>query len=300
MNIKKFIMAKFLIINLLFISIIIKKLLFGLKVLLCTIGKEENKYIKEFINHYRKLKIKKIILYDNNDIDGEKFQDILENEIANNFVEIINYRGFQLPQEKAIINCYKNYSKNYDWIAFYDIDEFLQIINFTNINKFLSLPKFKKCQSILINWKNYGDNNQLYYEPKPVIKRFTKPFYFTNKNMNFNKYLTSAAKTIVRGGLNIIWQHLPHYLNNTIKCRPDGKILNNYFTFPQYSIAYINHYTTKSTEEFAERLNKGDVIVKIDDNFIRRRINNYYFFFNIKTQKKINLLKEKLKYKINF
>ena len=149
MNIKKFIMAKFLIINLLFISIIIKKLLFGLKVLLCTIGKEENKYIKEFINHYRKLKIKKIILYDNNDIDGEMFQDILENEIANNFVEIINYRGFQLPQEKAIINCYKNYSKNYDWIAFYDIDEFLQIINFTNINKFLSLPKFKKCQSII-------------------------------------------------------------------------------------------------------------------------------------------------------
>ena len=118
--------------------------------------------------------------------------------------------------------------------------------------------------------------------------------------MNFNQYLTSAAKTIVRGGLNIIWQHLPHYLNNTIKCRPDGKILNNYFTFPQYSIAYINHYTTKSTEEFAERLNKGDVMVKIDDNFIRRRINNYYFFFNIKTQKKINLLKEKLKYKINF
>ena len=60
MNIKKFIMAKFLIINLLFISIIIKKLLFGLKVLLYTIGKEENKYIKEFINHYRKLKIKKL------------------------------------------------------------------------------------------------------------------------------------------------------------------------------------------------------------------------------------------------
>ena len=298
MNIKRLLTLKFLIFNLLFISIIIIKLLYRLKVLLCTIGKEENKYIKEFINHYRKLKIKKIILYDNNNIDGENFQDILKNDIANNFVEIINYRGIQLPQKKALLDCHKKYNKNYDWISFYDIDEFLEIINYTNINKFLSLTKFKKCQSILINWKIYGDNNQLYYRPKPLFKRFIRPFYFTNESMKFNKFLTSAAKTIVRGGLNIIWQHFPHYLNNTIKCRPDGKIVNNYFTFPQYSIAYIRHYTTKSTEEFAERLNKGDVNVKMDENFIRSRINNYYFFINSKTKEKVNILKEKLKYKI--
>ena len=150
----------------------------------------------------------------------------------------------------------------------------------------------------LINWKYYGDNNQLYYEPKPVIERFTRPFYFTNKTMNFNKYLTSAAKTIVRGRLNIIWEKLPHYLNNTIKCRPDGKVLNNYFTFPQYSIAYINHYTTKSTEEFAEKLNKGDVNGKKDNHFINWRINDYYFFFNTKNKQKINIFNEKLRYKI--
>ena len=300
MNIKRLLIFKFLIFNLLFISIIIIKLLHRLKVLLCTIGKEENKYIKEFINHYRKLKIKKIILYDNNNIDGENFKDILKNYISKNFVEIINYRGIQLPQKKALYDCYKKYNKNYDWIAFYDVDEFLEIINYTNINKFLSLTKFKKCQSILINWKIYGDNNQLYYRAEPLFKRFIRPFYLTNESLKFNKYLTSAAKTIVRGGLNIIWQHFPHYLNNTIKCRPDGKIVNNYFTFPQYSIAYIKHYTTKSTEEFAERLNKGDVNVKMDDNFIRRRINKYYFFINTKTKEKIKLLKEKLKNKIKF
>ena len=26
-----------------------------------------------------------------------------------------------------------------------------------------------------------------------------------------DKYIYSAAKTIVRGGLNIIWGHFPHY-----------------------------------------------------------------------------------------
>ena len=61
----KLIICKFFILELFFISIIIINF-FKLKVLLCTIGKEENKYIKEFVNHYRKLKIEKIILYDNN------------------------------------------------------------------------------------------------------------------------------------------------------------------------------------------------------------------------------------------
>ena len=149
MNINRLKIFKYLIITLLFISIIIIKLFYGIKVLLCSIGKQENKYIKEFINHYRKLKIKKIILYDNNNIDGENFQEILKNDIVDNFVEIVNYRGIHSPQIKAVMDCYKNNNKNYDWIAFYDIDEFLQIINFTNINEFLSLPKFKKCQSIV-------------------------------------------------------------------------------------------------------------------------------------------------------
>ena len=215
-------------------------------------------------------------------------------------MEIIDYRGFKLPQIKAFTECYQTYNKKYDWIAFYDIDEFLQIKDYKSINKFLSSSKFKKCQSIIINWKYFGDNNKLYYEPKPLSERFTNPFYFTNENMNINKYLTSAAKTIVRGGLNIIWQLFPHYLNNTINCRPDGKILKDYFSYPQYSIAYINHYTTKSTEEFIERLNKGDVILKVNDDYLKERIINYYFFLNTKTIEKMNLLKEKLKYKIEF
>ena len=178
-------------------------------------------------------------------------------------------------------------------------------INIQKMPKYNIFLLFKESQEFqfyliffkkLINWKYYGDNNKLYYEPKPLTQRFTKPFYFTRKNMNINKYLTSAAKSIVRGGLNIIWQHCPHYLNNTINCRPNGEILNDYFSPPNYSIAYINHYTTKSTEEFAERLNRGDVIVKIDENYYRNRIYKYYFFFNSKTQKKLDLFKEKVKY----
>ena len=161
----------------------------------------------------------------------------------------------------------------------------------------MALPKFKNCQSILINWKYYGDNNKLYYEPKHLIERFTKPFYFKNKIKP--KYYFSVAKTIVRGGLNIKWGLLPHYLKNTINCKADGKIINNYLSPPQFSLAYIKHYITKSTEEFAEKLKRGDVLLKVNDKYIRNRINNYYFIFNTKTKDKIKLFNVKLQYKNN-
>lgn len=131
----------------------------ALKVLICTVAKQENKYIKEFVRHYKKLKIEKIIIYDNNDLKGENFNKILSNEIKNKFIEIIDYRGLSQPQESALNDCYNKNKMDYDWIAFYDIDEFLYIRKYSDINQFLSLGKFKKCQSILII--NYIMNHNL-------------------------------------------------------------------------------------------------------------------------------------------
>ncbi len=53
--------------------------LFNIKVCLCTVGKEENKYILEFIEHYKKIGVDKIYLYDNNNIDGEHFEEVIDN-----------------------------------------------------------------------------------------------------------------------------------------------------------------------------------------------------------------------------
>ena len=60
----------------------------NIKVCLCTVGKDENKYITEFVEHYNNYGIDKIYLYDNNDVDGEYFQDKIKNFIDNGFVEI--------------------------------------------------------------------------------------------------------------------------------------------------------------------------------------------------------------------
>lgn len=178
--------------------------------------------------------------------------------------------------------------------SFYDIDEYLYLLNYTYINDFLSSTIFDKYQSILINWLYYGDNDKIFYEPKPLAKRFIKPINLTEEIIK-NKYIYSAAKTIVRGRLHLIWAHFPHYLKNTVNCRPNGNILKEYFSPPEYLNAYLKHYTTKTTEEYIEKLNKGDVLEKYNTNYINYRIYDYYFLFNKKTKQKIDLIHKNFK-----
>ena len=97
------------------------------QVCICISGKKENRYIREYVEHYKALGVDKIFLYDNNDIDDEKFEDVLSDYVKNNFVQILNYRGKLAPQLKIYENCYNTNKFKYDWIIYFDIDEFLHL-----------------------------------------------------------------------------------------------------------------------------------------------------------------------------
>ena len=71
-------------------------------VCVCTMGKNENKYALEFVEYYKKIGVDKIIIYDNNDINGEKFESVLFKYIESKYVEIIDYRGKAKIQIKAL------------------------------------------------------------------------------------------------------------------------------------------------------------------------------------------------------
>ena len=107
------------------------------KICICTIAKCENKYINEFIEYYKKYGVDKIYLYDNNDLNGENFE-FLHNENNLNFIEIINYRGKKVRQREIYNRCYFNNNKKYKWIVFIDIDEYIFLKKYSDIHIYLS------------------------------------------------------------------------------------------------------------------------------------------------------------------
>lgn len=49
------------------------------KLILCAIAKCENKYIMEWIGYHFRLGFDKIVIYDNNDENGERIRDVVGN-----------------------------------------------------------------------------------------------------------------------------------------------------------------------------------------------------------------------------
>ena len=86
-----------------------------LKVGLCVIGKNENLYAREFVEHYKKIGYDNIILYDNNDKNdkADKFDDVINDFIKDGFVKIIDFRERnenERPLFVAYKDCYSKYS----------------------------------------------------------------------------------------------------------------------------------------------------------------------------------------------
>ena len=81
-----------------------------------------------------KIRNKKNFIYDDNEINGENFSDILKEYLINKKVEIVNIRGFESAQFPSYNDCYKKYGNIFDFLLFLDFDEFIIIENNTDIN----------------------------------------------------------------------------------------------------------------------------------------------------------------------
>ena len=264
------------------------------EVCICTLGKEENKYIKDFVEHYKGLGVDKIFIYDNNEKNGEKFDDVLSEYIKEGFIEIFNYRGKIAPQLKVFEHCYNKYKKEYDWFIFFDIDEFIHLSNYTNIKMFLNEKKFDKCKLIYFNCVRHTDNDLLYYDNRTLEERF--PI------INWNSSLYTL-KSIIRGNnTNYIKFTTTHWLDRKLKkgCNVFGKYvhptwkvqLGNSINHPKHKIYYIDHYCFKSTEEYINKINKGDGEFGFKKSIKMHKI-KLYFEYNRITLEKINYIENK-------
>lgn len=263
-----------------------------IKVCLCSYGKKENNYLKEFVEHYKAYNIDKIILYDNNDINGEHFEDVINNYVISGFVEIINFRGKKQALYNMINDCYKNNYLNYDWLIFYEIDEYIFLKNYTDIKHFLLEDKFKNCETIQLNWLMHTDNDKIYYENKTLKTRFPD---------SEKTFKIAGIKSILKGKIPNIQINCVHKINSNLKsCDGFGrrtnitgagtvKLDNEYY--------YIDHYFCKSTEEFVNKLNKGDALYIHDNTLDRIKV---YFAYNKVTREKIDYIKQHLYTNISF
>lgn len=268
------------------------------KVALCCMGKCENLYIREWVEYYHDLGFDKIYIYDNNDIEGEKFDDVIKDFIDMNYCEIIDYRGKTCCQEEAYHDCYTKHKNEYDWIAVFDIDEFLTLRKHNNIHEFLNDKQFYNYQVIHINWMCFGDNEMLDFDGRKCQDRFVTPLpYNIRRFKDFPE--NNHIKSIVRGNLkHLSWRYITHTPWCYYRCcNPQGiecSVRSPYNPY-NFDVAYLKHYYTKTIGEWI-RIKAARGYGDMDKETAKKKLGiDVFFMLNKRTSEKEEYAKSILK-----
>lgn len=214
-------------------------------------------------------------------INGEVFNNVLSDYISNDFVEIINYRGKNQVQIQMLKDCYNNNYEKYDWFILFDMDEFIYLKHHINIKSYLKEIKFRKCEVIYFYRAFHTDNDHLHYNNKSLFERFPK-----------SVYNTFTVKPILRGHNSNLTIYSNHIINGDIRyCYSYGEKNIKKMDFNNY---FIDHFYFKSTEEFIDKINRGDSFYNNTYNIKKDKI-DFYFQSNNITLTKINYLEKETK-----
>lgn len=228
---------------------------------ICAIFKNEAPYLKEWIEFNHLIGIDHFYLYDNNSDDD--YMRILKPYVERGLVTLNMW-----PRNHEQINCYLDcidlYKNETKWMGFIDIDEFIVPKSTDNIYDFLQ--QFENRGAVKIYWRMFGTSGKIRRNSKGLV---TEDFYvcwprysdegkcFYNTSFSHNRHIKHI--NIMHHNFWTLWK------NQEI---PPVNIFGE-FCFDKRNIAYekdfpiqINHYFTKSYEEYLIKSSKGDVYFK--------------------------------------
>jgi len=205
-----------------------------MKVSLVCIAKNEDLYIEEWIEYNLKLGFDHIFIYQNDWRFSKDYENITKIDFDGNVKQLSAYNHF-----------IENYHTEYDWSAFFDVDEFLVLKKHNNIKDFIE--DYKKYKGIGINWVLFGNNNiETTTNDFSVIKRFTKRQQGVNPHVKVILKLSSDLK-----------MRTPHNSNVYIVDTNLKKFRNSSNDDGDDNVAQLNHYFVKTRSEFIEKINRG-------------------------------------------
>mmetsp|Transcript_5569 Transcript_5569/g.12199 ORF Transcript_5569/g.12199 Transcript_5569/m.12199 type:complete len:396 (+) Transcript_5569:200-1387(+) len=223
---------------------------------ICAIQKWGLRYIDEWVDYHLALGFQTIFIYDN----SEDFE--LQGWYSKKFekgtgrVKITHFPG-DIRQFAAFTKCMEGIQERqtHSWIAFIDIDEFFVI---KDTKKFPLITDVLKSISqdaggLAVNWQVFDWNNQTAYEAKPLSLRFDR----FDKNWPANRHVKTIARTDRVRGVSGDPHHFI-YFNQFKAVDTNGEIVEGPFNYRKpKNVLTINHYHTKSLEEYKSRCKRG-------------------------------------------
>ncbi len=225
------------------------------------ICKDENLYIKEWLDYHSAIGVEYFILYDNNSEVSLK-----KTLRSYNNVRVIDWKDSQdFTQIRAQRDCIEKY-KNVRWIGFLDIDEFVVLLN-DSIDIKDYLQKYEAYDGVGLYWLAFGSNQHLTKQPDTI-------YSYTQSSpnlLNFNKHIKCFINPSTYNFKKTHWtSHWFPTKNNIVDvdCNSISEYWDSAYNFAKYmadesikpitdKTMRINHYYTRSLEDFKHKMKRG-------------------------------------------
>jgi hypothetical protein len=225
------------------------------EIAMVSIAKNEGPYLKEWIEYHKLVGFTKFYFYDNESTDNTR--EILQSYIEAGWVDytFISGIGKQLDAYNEAIRLHKQECR---WMAFIDLDEYVVPVQpYKSIAEILNeqMSQYGKCAAgMLINWCLYGSSH-LDKTPQGLItENFTQ-----RAEQSF--WGNHVGKTICNPRLvnSYVSPHYPYYRIGAYSISSSGtKKTYNWSIKPaDWSLVRVNHYHTKSHEQFLQKISRG-------------------------------------------
>lgn len=238
------------------------------EIIMTTEVKDEDDYIRQWIEYHYNLGITRFIIYDNSEKDT--LSNILSDYINNKIVVIIkwNYPLFLPSSGRSGQTTQQNHSiwafKNSRYIGLFDIDEYINIQSDTNIHNFFNN---------LINEENI--NTQEIGSFRLLNKFFYNPYDIPSDGYKFLEIYNCDNITLSGHEKNFV---IPKNVNTfSVHMITDGKQMYNV----SYKKIYFNHYYyLNKNDRGKNKTNITDDTISIHtNNLINKNYNMWIILF---------------------
>ena len=230
------------------------------------IMKNEGPYLEEWISFHKRQGVNKFILFDNDSTDGTR--EILESYITSGTVIYESING-QARQMDAYNIALKKYGKYFRYFAVIDCDEFLfstdsmPLIDL--LDKFFSSKK--GIGGLAVNWMCYGSGGHIEKPDGGVLENF-----LYRAETNFEKNRLTKTICAPEAVLAFVNAHYAVYRRGYKAYNELGEEVEGPLTAsPSHRHIRINHYFTKSRNEYIEKMERGKA-----DGYDKRQMDDFY------------------------
>jgi hypothetical protein len=233
------------------------------RVAICAVFKNEGPYLYEWLSFHAFLGVTKFFLYNNNSDDDSV-------EVINSWPGRASVTLIDWPEIPGQISAYNDMIRNHrdeaDWCAFIDCDEFICPQMALNIPTIMTLVD-SSASALYVHWRIFGSSGEKARRPGLVTERFTH-----RAHDSFGPNSIGKSFVRLRYATEVGFCHIVRSTSRMINDASDeiDQSGNGIHSRSSFRLLALNHYFTKSHEEWTRRrsIGKADVAPN-DPGFIR-------------------------------